>query len=96
MACVGTVPKGAEGVFGQLLSANLFWAETAGCTFAFEPSEEQVVMQYSLDISGLDTVRFARAFDGLRAVAEGWRGKLAEMVKTELEGESLAEYMDAL
>lgn len=97
MACIGAVPPEARGgVFGQLLSANLFWGETAGCTFAFEPSEEQVVMQYSLEVATLDAEQFGRAFDGLRTVAAEWRERMREWIRAELEGTSLEEYMDSL
>lgn len=97
MACIGQVaPEARGGVFGQLLSANLFWGETGGCTFAFESSEEQVVMQYSLDVPALDLALFERAFDGLRAIAGEWRPRLREWVQAELEGPTLEQHMDSL
>jgi len=97
MAGIGKVPEEARAaVFGQLLAANLFWGETGGCTLAWEPAEETVVMQYSQPVDGLDAVCFAGIFDGLRAMAGEWRDRLRQWVEAELEGPSLEEYINSL
>ena len=97
MAGIGGVPEEArEAVFGQLLSANLFWGETGGCTLAWEPGGETVVLQYSLPVDGLDTVRFGEVFDGLRRTAGEWRDRLRQWVEAEIDGPSLEQHVDSL
>ena len=97
MAGIGGVPEEARAaVFGQLLSANLFWGETGGCTLAWEPGGETVVMQYSLPADGLGAERFGEVFDGLRATAGEWRDRLRQWVEAEIDGPSLEQYVDSL
>lgn len=87
IASIGKVPPEARGmVFGQLLTANLFWGETGGCFFAFEPTEEEVVMLYSVDAAKLDEMVFSRSFAELRKAACEWEDRLRDWVSAELHG----------
>ncbi|CCB66699.1 type III secretion system chaperone [Hyphomicrobium sp. MC1] len=65
MAPVGEAPTTAE-VYARLLDANLFFAETGGCTLARDPENEMIVLQLQLP---LETLNVSRLETGLTTIA---------------------------
>lgn len=89
LASLGTIPEGTEAsVYGALLYANLFWAETQGATLALEPESGELVLQFSEDTKNLTTLRLEQVIINFVDAVGMWHERVAELVQAALEAVS--------
>lgn len=92
-AVIGILPAGParEQFFEKLLSDNLFGAQMAPCSPAFDPERNEILLWFSLG----ESAHIEGAVDALEklvGLAEQWRGELtrAQMVDATIETEAFA------
>lgn len=76
---LGPVPTqgSREALYQQLLEANLFGADTGGCTLALDSAMGEVVLCRSVAAEGLAASSFVQWVEQFVAVAEDWKTRLA-------------------
>lgn len=75
---VAPLPSGdAATIYGKLLRANLFGADTGGATFALDPRTEEIVLCRTLDTAALDADRFEALIVGFMAQVRHWSSELS-------------------
>ena len=68
-------------VFGDLLSGNLFLAETRGATLSYDKYKGMVGLNLLLPLEGLEGDAFANTVDNMILAAAKWREELARFNK---------------
>ncbi len=72
-AQLGEAPEHATGLMETLLSANLFWRDTAGATLSLEPDTRAVLMAQRLPEAALrDTAVLRLAVDRFAMMLNSW------------------------
>lgn len=90
LAALGTVPAGTGArVYGSLLHANLFWAESQDATLALEAQTGEVVLQYAEPAARLDAHRLERLLGHFMDAARLWKQRLALLIEAALTGNGL-------
>lgn len=67
---------GREQACEMMLSANLFWAGTRGCTLAVEPVEGAVMLLAKQNVLSLDLPGFNRLLEDFVEAGEDWQRQL--------------------
>jgi len=71
---LGILPREtAAGVYRNVLSGNLFWAETHGATLALEDSTDSLVLAREVDVSKMSEDEFQDLLGLFLDAADWWR-----------------------
>lgn len=78
-ATLGEAPEHATGLMETLLSANLFWRDTAGATLSLDPDTRAVLMAQRLPEAALrDTAALRLAIDRFAIMLNSWTEVIQE------------------
>lgn len=85
LSSIGSVPPAAQiSVYGCLLHANLFWAETSGATLALESQHGEIVLQFEESVHTLTPVRLEQLLVNFTDTSQSWKEKLAQFTQAAL------------
>ena len=76
LSTIGRLPARPE-IYGWLLDANLFWADTRGATLAKDAAGGSIILQQSLSAAGLQPEHLEVALERFVTTVENLRRKLA-------------------
>ncbi|HSI82966.1 MAG TPA: type III secretion system chaperone [Candidatus Methylacidiphilales bacterium] len=93
---IGVVPKGEirVAILEKLLSANLFWLATRGCTFAIETQTDLVVLQNRARLESLTYETFSQLLEMFVESTEKWTKELEHATATATGGLGLGTCAD--
>lgn len=86
---VGEVAVDQPEVLEALLEANLFGQQTGGATLALERFSRAVVLQQSMEASGLDVRSLEARISSFLDQAERWTAALLSLAQAQPEGQIL-------
>lgn len=70
-------PARRQGVFRQMLAANVFGRDTAGATLGLDEVAGELVLSRRLELPRADTAWLRATVESMAAVAQDWRQRLA-------------------